>query len=460
MSETSSSHGTQTAIPDASRPPKSDVSAATGFVGLMGLLAWIVFCRNYPAFADFFGIGGPRAPLTGPYAALAALAWSSIPMVLWSVLVDKVHRNPSTGIDWDNPRPASAVLEISIVKIAGLWATWAIIGFLYCVARWYWSGQYLFAMEVIAAAAIPMFILSVPYVIWLDRVMVNPRDHAWHFGAMLLGREAYDPDEVKKHWRAWIIKGFFGAFMISILPGGFAYIVSTDLAGITSDPVRLARSLIELLFVIDVQIGTVGYLVTMRPLDAHIRSGNPFLSGWLAALICYPPLVFAFMGADGMLAYEVNTAGWSFWFADSTTLLWIWAALLVFLTGVYAWATIAFGIRFSNLTYRGVLTNGPYRFTRHPAYLSKNLFWWCSTLPFLVTSQSLTDLVRNTFFLGCVSAIYYWRARTEEAHLLREDPKYREYHAWMEQNGIITRPLTAIRKRFRPRGPVVAQPAE
>ncbi|WP_271439009.1 methyltransferase family protein [Pontixanthobacter luteolus] len=460
MSATSSSPGTDTATPDASRPPKSDVSAATGFVGLLGLLAWIIFCRNYPAFAGFFGIGGPRAPLTGPYAALAALAFSSIPMVLWSVLVDKVHRNPSTGIDWDNPRPASTVLEISIVKIAGLWATWAMIGFLYCVARWYWSGQYLFAMEVIAGAAIPMFILSIPYVIWLDRVMVNPRDHAWHFGAMLLGREAYDPDEVKKHWRAWIIKGFFGAFMISILPGGFAYIVSADLAGITSDPVRLARSLIELLFVIDVQIGTVGYLVTMRPLDAHIRSGNPFLSGWLAALICYPPLVFAFMGADGMLAYEVNTAGWSFWFADSTTLLWIWAALLVFLTGVYAWATIAFGIRFSNLTYRGVLTNGPYRFTRHPAYLSKNLFWWCSTLPFLVTSDSLTDLVRNTFFLGCVSAIYYWRARTEEAHLLQEDPKYREYHAWMEQNGIITRPLSVIRKRLRPRGPVIAQPAE
>jgi protein-S-isoprenylcysteine O-methyltransferase Ste14 len=51
---------------------------------------------------------------------------------------------------------------------------------------------------------------------------------------------------------------------------------------------------------------------------------------------------------------------------------------MVLLTGIYAWATVAFGLRFSNLTYRGVLTNGPYAFTRHPAYLSKNAFWWMS----------------------------------------------------------------------------------
>lgn len=440
--------------------PASDVSAGVGFAGLLGLLAWIVFCRNWPHFADAFALPGPREPLSGPHAALTALFFSAAPMVLWSIFVDKVHRNPSTGIDWSRKRPLSEVIGASMVKIAGLWITWAILGFLYCVARWYWRGQYLFAMDVIAAAAIPLLVLSVPYVLWLDRYLVNPRDHAWHFGAMLLGREAFDPDEVKKHWRAWIIKAFFGAFMISILPAGFAAVVETDLAQVAANPVALGMLLVQLLFVIDVQIGTVGYLVTFRPLDAHIRSGNPFLAGWLAALICYPPFVFAFMGADGVLAYEVNTPGWGFWFGDRPVLASVWAAWLVFLTVIYAWATLAFGVRFSNLTYRGVLTNGPYRFTRHPAYLSKNLFWWCSTLPFLVSSGSAVDVVRNTFFLGCVSAIYYWRARTEEAHLLGEDPKYRNYHAWMERHGLITRPLAALGRGLRRRRPTVQQPAE
>jgi protein-S-isoprenylcysteine O-methyltransferase Ste14 len=443
----------------AGSPPASDVSPWVGLVGLAALLGWIAVCRSWPALAEALDMPGPRARLSGPYAALLAMVLTGLAMAAWSVLVDKVHRNPTTGIDWSRRRPLTATLPVSVTKLAGLWATWAIIGFLYCLGRWYWDGQYLFAMGVIGWAAVPLFVLSVPYVVWLDRVLVNPRDHAWHFGAMLLGREAWDGEEVKKHWRAWIIKGFFGAFMISILPPGFAAVVDADWGEIIRDPVRVGIALFELLFVVDVQIGTVGYLLTLRPLDAHIRSGNPFLGGWVAALICYPPFVYAFMGNGGVIQYEYATADWAHWFAGHDILLWLWAGWLVFLTAVYAWATVAFGIRFSNLTYRGVLTHGPYRFTRHPAYLSKNLFWWCSVLPFLVTSGSAVDMVRNTVFLACVSAIYYWRARTEEAHLLGEDAKYREYHAWMQENGAITAPLARLLSRARPRR-VAVQPAE
>ncbi|MEW4448371.1 isoprenylcysteine carboxylmethyltransferase family protein [Qipengyuania sp. JC766] len=441
-------HSLDHTVEFATRPPRSDVSPMVGLVGLAGLFAWILFCRNYAGFAEAFDLPGPREPLSGPYAALMALVFSAGPMIAWSMVVEKVHRRPSTGIDWDNPRPFGQVIGTSAVKVVGLWATFAIIAGLYMLGRWYWDGQYLFSMQVIGAAAVPIVLLTVPYVLWLDRYMVEPRDHSWHFGALLLRRGGWHVDEIKKHWRAWIIKAFFAAFMISILPGGFYNVVTRDLADIVSDPVRLGMSVIELLFVIDVQIGTVGYLVTMRPLDAQIRSGNPFLSGWLAALICYPPLVYAFMGGSGMIHYEVNTPGWAYWMEGHTGLLYGWAALLIALTTVYAWATVAFGLRFSNLTYRGVITNGPYRFTRHPAYLSKNLFWWCATLPFLVTSDSLTDMVRNTVFLAVVSGIYYWRARTEEAHLLAEDPKYREYYAWMEHNGVITSAMSRGRKRL------------
>ena len=60
-------------------------------------------------------------------------------------------------------------------------------------------------------------------------------------------------------------------------------------------------------------------------------------------------------------------------------------------------------------------------------------------------------MVRNTVLLGVVSGIYYWRARTEEAHLLAEDAKYREYHAWMAQNAPITRSLARLGAWLRPR---------
>ncbi len=435
---------------NAGGPPSSDVSAGVGLAGLLGLFVWILFCRTFPLIAEFFGFDASRGVLSGPHAALTAMLFTAGPMVVWSLLVDKTHLRPSTGIDWKNKRAIPDIMAVSIVKLAGLWVTWVIIAGLYCLCRWYWDGQYLFSMDVLRVAAIPLFVLSVPYVLWLDRYMIEPRDHAWHFGAMLLGREAYDTEEVKKHWRAWIIKAFFGAFMISILPPGFQQVVEADLAVVFSDPVQFGLLVTTLLFVVDVQIGTVGYLVTMRPLDAHIRSGNPFLGGWLAALICYPPFVWGVIGNGQVMSYEHNIAGWDVWYSGNNALLWAWAFWLVFLTAIYAWATVAFGIRFSNLTYRGVLTNGPYRYTRHPAYLSKNLFWWCSVMPFLVTNGSVTDAIRNTFFLLCVNAIYYWRAKTEEAHLLSEDPKYREYYDWMERNGPITARLSRLKRRIRP----------
>ena len=437
--------------------PVSDVSSGVGLAGLLGLFVWLAICRNWAGLAEAFALPGPRAPLAGPYASLATLLFTGLPMVAWSLLVDKVHLRPSTGLDWKRKPTATATADVTITKLAGLWATWAVIGALYCIARWYWDGQYLFAMEVIGAAAIPMFVLSVPYVLWLDRHMVEPRDGAWHFGAMLIGREAYDFEEVKIHLRAWAVKGFFSAFMISILPGGFAYVVNLDLTQLASHPAAIAGAMIELLFLIDVQIAMVGYLVTLKPLDAQIRSANPHFQAWVAALICYPP--FILMGEGAPLAYHYGTADWSYWLEGHDALLWLWGAWLVFLTGVYAWATVAFGLRFSNLTYRGVLTNGPYRFTRHPAYLSKNLFWWCATLPFLVTNGSFTDMVRNTVILALVSAVYFWRAKTEERHLLAEDAKYREYYAWMEENALITRSLRKLMNLARPRGPQL-QPAE
>jgi protein-S-isoprenylcysteine O-methyltransferase Ste14 len=177
---------------------------------------------------------------------------------------------------------------------------------------------------------------------------------------------------------------------------------------------------------IDVTFATVGYVLTMKPLDAHIRTANPYAAGWTAALICYPP--FILMGDGGPLDYHIGTGEWTYWLAGSPLASAFVGAWLVFLTGVYAWATVAFGFRFSNLTHRGILTHGPYAWSKHPAYLAKNLFWWCASLPFLATSGNPVDMIRNTIVLGMVSGVYYWRARTEEKHL-SADPAYRDYGA-------------------------------
>ena len=92
---------------------------------------------------------------------------------------------------------------------------------------------------------------------------------------------------------------------------------------------------------------------------------------------------------------------------------------------VYVWATIAFGARFSNLTHRGIITNGPYRYTKHPAYLAKNLSWWLISTPFMLTG-SVEGTLRRCLLLGLLNLIYYFRAKTEERHLSL-DPVYQRY---------------------------------
>lgn len=406
--------------------PQSAVSTGVGIAGLAGLAIWVVIAIR-------FGMGGP-------YSALMNVVFCGLPMVAWSVLVDRVHRNPSTGIDWDAPpRTLREVTDVSLTKLTGLWMTWAAIAAIYCVFRFYWRGNYMFAMDMFSVAAGPLFVLSIPYVFWIDRRLKEPRDGAWHLGAWLMGQAGVERQAIWDHLRAWAVKGFFIAFMVSIVPGGFRNVVLADFGMIQDNPVALANWLVSLMFVVDVAFATVGYLLTMKPLDAHIRSATPYAAGWAAALICYPP--FILMNEGGPLDYRPASADWLFWLQGHPTLLAMTGFTLVGLTAIYAWATVAFGLRFSNLTDRGILTHGPYAFTKHPAYLSKNAFWWVAGLPFLVTSGSLVDGVRNTALLAAVSGVYFWRARTEEWHL-GADPAYRAYADWMADHGAITRWVT------------------
>lgn len=395
-----------------------------GLAGLGGLAVWTIISR-------VLGFEGPSA-------ALVALLSCGLPMVVWSLVVDKVHRSPTTGIDWAAPpRRLSETLDTSLAKIAALWVIWGAIACFYCIARWYWDGNYLFAMAVLGYGALPLFVLSVPYILWLDRRLKDPRDGAWHFGQIIVGRpELVDREVVHEFLRGWAVKGFFLAFMLAILPGNWADVIRTPVADILAGPIGLARWLIAAMFMVDVTFATIGYMLTLKPLDAHIRSANPYMAGWVAALICYPP--FILMNAGGPLDYHPGTADYAHWLGGAPIVLTGVAALLVVLTAVYAWATVAFGLRFSNLTHRGILTHGPYAWTKHPAYLSKNLFWWVATMPFLATTGSLVDAVRNTVVLALVSGVYYWRARTEERHLMA-DPAYRVYAEWMARHGLLAR---------------------
>ncbi len=434
--------------PTRSARPRSAVSAGVGIVGLAGLVGYLLLARYAPDIAAFLGIDwGNRGPMSGPNSAIASVLACGVPMVLWSIFVDKVHRNPSTGIDWAQRRAWRETVDVSLTKLAGLWATWALIALIYATMRYYWTGNYAFSMNLLERVAPWLLLVSVPYMLWLDRRMIEPRDGCYQFGRWLIAPgQPVDGRAIGHHLRAWAVKGFFTAFMLSIVPGNFSALVTVPMTEVLANPYMTGIWTLNFLYLIDVHIATVGYILTLKPLDAHIRTANPYGMAWVAALVCYPP--FLLMNG-GPLDYQVHGADWGHWLAGQETLLIVWAIVLALLTAIYSWATMAFGIRFSNLTHRGIITHGPYRFTRHPAYVSKNLSWWVSALPFLAVSGGWVEGARNVALLAMVSGVYYWRAKTEEKHLLA-DPAYAAYWNWAQDNALVPRLFTRLTGRKRP----------
>ena len=416
--------GAEAGLHETARPA-SAVSQATSLVGIAGVAL---------VLATIIGSDIPIGMQT-----ILLLSSAAVPMVLWLLLVERVYRNPTTGLDFSTPRPLSETLGTTKVKLVGLWSTWAALGLFYFSFGTYRDPAFDFFFTVLTGLIPALMIVSVVYVLLVDRYMRQPRDTLWHAGQWILGGEGSDPAMLREHARGWVIKGFFLALMFTSLPWFVSSVTAAPLDETFADPARATVWMISLIFMFDVGFGVTGYIFTSRLLDAHIRSSNPYLWAWVFALICYPPLII--MGKGEPLNYR-GELNWNDWLAGNDTLLILWGVVLVLLTLLYGCATVIFGPRFSNLTHRGIITNGPYRFFKHPAYLAKNLHWWFVSLPFL-SMIGPADAVRNCLLLLSVNFIYYMRARTEEWPLM-EDPDYQAYSAWIAENGLLPRLRRAL----------------
>lgn len=169
--------------------------------------------------------------------------------------------------------------------------------------------------------------------------------------------------------------------------------------------------LLSLIFLLDTLWFCFGYTFEAGFLKNKVRSVEPTIFGWAVALACYPPFTSIFTGYASWYANDYSI------FSTSTFTFVARIFVILFLL-IYLFATFALGTKCSNLTNRGIVSRGPYRFIRHPAYISKNLAWWITLIP-----------VMNFFaFLSMLSwsVIYFLRAITEERHLIK-DPDYQEY---------------------------------
>jgi hypothetical protein len=418
-------------VSDPIRLPTSATNAWVAWSGVAALLIAVALLNYHP----------PTGQIT--YLALivmaAAAAGIFVPDLLWQKVQTRALVEPGAG-NWSR----------TLTKFVGLLGSMGAIALLYWLFPEYgpvgFYSNYWLALRFL----LPLWaLLALPYLYFVDQRVPEPRDALWQMGRLVLlqWRDVSLP-VVGQYLLGWLVKGFFLPLMFTYFCGNLDKLLHYDLKLLNGFGGYFDWAYFTLYF-IDVALVSMTYLMSLKLTDTHLRSTEPTAFGWLVALVCYEPF-WSLIGRQ-YLAYDTGK-GWGSWLGHTPTLYAIWGSMILVLVAIYVWSTIAFGARFSNLTHRGIITNGPYRFTKHPAYLAKNLSWWLISMPFM-PSAGIASALRCCVLLGMLNTIYYLRAKTEERHLAR-DPIYEQYAQWIEAHGLLRFlnriPLIGSVARWRP----------
>lgn len=365
----------------------------------------------------------------GRLAALLLMACVFIPGALVEMFVNLSPEH--SGIDFRWRKLCFARIAR---KLAALWTIFAVLTAAYMVLPLYSGKTYENFQWLLDNFGWLLVLASIPYIALVDTFQTEPEDALASWGDQLFSLSFAPRPRDLNYLLGWLVKGFFMPLMFGFLVGNLESIRATNFDGYEHVAAYLYDLSYNSLFFVDVMVGAVGYAATLKLLGTEIRSTEPTLLGWVVALACYDPF-WSIVGGS-YFSYG-HGRPWGSLLADEPVFFAVWGATIIFFVFVYVWATVSFGIRFSNLTHRGIITSGPYRWTKHPAYISKNISWWLVSIPFLPPDGSVLTAVKLSIMLGFVNLIYYLRALTEERHLSR-DPVYREYAEYIRRHGLFS----------------------
>lgn len=269
------------------------------------------------------------------------------------------------------------------------------------------------------------------YVPLCDRIMDDPRDGLYHTGCAVLGRP-FDVSEIVAGLRALAVKTFFLPLMLSVAIGNLSWLAANGVgAPFTAG---FFAGCTTVVFLLDVTLASTGYLCAFRLFGWHVRAVETTLFGWAVCLACYRP--FILLIEDHFLPYR-SGPDWTAWAAEGTALYVIWGSAILACQAAFVWTTACFGARFSNLTHRGIIDFGPYRYVKHPAYAAKISAWWLIGLPGFWMS-GLAGGLERAVMLVLHTGHYVLRARAEE-RMLGADPVYRAYRDRIAREGLVAR---------------------
>lgn len=337
--------------------------------------------------------------------------------------------------------------EALLVKLLGLAATLALITGFYFTADLYtdiWYRPFFTFLEdhsaLIAAIVLTNFVAT-------HYCMRKPRDGYWHTGifALTLGRQG-NRKTIRNHLVGMAVKTYFLPLMFCYAVYDMAYLIDFDYRSIDSFT-RFYDFAFRYLFFMDITIVVIGYTFSIRLFNAHIRWPDTTMGGWLVCLLCYMP--FWQMFRSTYFDYFSDGTSWGPWLSDYPVLYTLWGSTILALILLYMYSVTQFGMRFSNLTYRGLVSSGMYRISKHPSYLFKNITWWMISVPFVAADWRIA--LGNCLALAGVNFIYYMRAKYEEK-CLSVSPSYRLYMAHINQHGLVAQVRRKLAGILRPNG--------
>lgn len=320
-------------------------------------------------------------------------------------------------------------------RFSSLWLLVSIFYFLYNTHPIYLSQEFDNARTLIKGAYIIFCILVIPYT-WFTlkfnyRLKDDFRDPSIIFfvllkriGLMMATRDFSQVAGLFKVKRfnnfclTSAVKGFYLPLMAMFM---FHHTTTVqqliNMIARPMDGIQLANWFLDLiyngLFVVDTGIALIGYGLELKWLGNKTKSVEPTMFGWAVALMCYPP----FNEISGRYFPLQDRQEWFIPLTDEQRIF--VRIIIILLYMVFVWGTVALGVKFSNLSNKGIIARGPYKYIRHPAYASKNIAWWFEHLQYMKGGYNVLPLL-------CWNVIYALRAITEERHLMK-DPEYREY---------------------------------
>ena len=263
-----------------------------------------------------------------------------------------------------------------------------------------------------------LFVLKTMYFLYLiiglplNIVADKRQDHKPELmirGAVSLFRNKRVSEKQRNAILFGLVKIFYVPLMLNFFFSNYSSVMRTDWQNFNF---RFSYvNILSVIFTIDTLYFVFGYLFEHKLLKNVVKSVESTSLGWAVALASYPPFN----------SISTRYLGWyssDYFFLPIEWVDYLFKILIVLLLLLYLWATLSLGTKCSNLTNRGIVRGGAYKYIRHPAYTGKVLAWWIMGLSRLSIGM--------IFSLSAWTLVYFMRAITEERHLIK-DRDYKKY---------------------------------